>query len=172
MAKEKTSNAADPNTNPVADTVDLSEWEGQGFIRLNPEPRYYNVDGAGPLQCVVIDRASMPSRKKAGESNAYYTCIAMKRCANGPVIDAETGDVHEQRDIEPGDTIRVGARHQIDDTFPKVCGKAAMVLVKPLRKVTTSNNRTVWQFAIMARKLSGPEREKLAQFSLSDFDDI
>lgn len=162
MAKKNDNNANRP---------DHSELERMGFIRLNPEPRYWNAEGATTLFCVVVDRASLRSKKVQGE-NAYYTCIAMAQSKNGPLTDPDTGEVTEQRDIEPGDTIRVGARHQIDDTFPKVCGKAAMVAVKPLQKVMTGNNREVWQFYIGARPLTPEERAKLAQFNLSDFESL
>jgi hypothetical protein len=168
MAKKDNDN--NTTTTEPAPKVDLSEFEREGFIRLNPEPRYWNADGAGTLFCVVLDRASMRSKKLPGE-NAYYTCIAMRRSKNGPIINPETGDVTE-RDIEPGDTIRVGARHQIDDTFPRVCGKAAMVAIKPLQKVATGNNREVWQFAIMAKPLTPEERAMFAQFNLSDFESL
>lgn len=158
--------ARKPRIEPV--TVDLSAYESEGFVRLNPEPRYYNVEGADPLMCVVLDRS------QAGkiQANAYYTCVAFSHGKNGDITNQETGEVYAQPAIEPGDVIRVGARHQIDDTFPKVVGRKAMVLLKPIRKVMTANDREVWQFAIMARPLRESEAIKLAAFTLADFETI
>jgi len=146
----------------------FAQFEAEGFVRLNPEPRYYNAEGADPLFCVVVDRQVLKSKKGKGE-NAFYTCIAMRPCKNGPMIDKDTGEQIETS-FEPGDTVRVGARHQIEDTFHRIVGKAALVLVQPLAKVATSTGREVWQFFIAAKPLSAEERELFAQFNLSDFD--
>ena len=169
MADSKKENESKPETEEFK--VDLSEFTDEGFIRLNPEPRYYNVDGAGTLWCIVLDRTQTPS-KKFKDDNVHYTCVAMKECRNGPILNKDTGVVEEQPLIRPGDTIRVGGRHQIDHTFPKVCGKKALVVLKPLRKVPTAGGQEVWQFAILAKPLTPKLEEQFAQFHLGEFESL
>jgi len=172
---EKTTGAKKALTAAESKALDLAaQFEKDGFLNLSPEPRYWNVEGADPLLCVVLARHSQKQKGKNGTSVGYYSCVAMNDGKNGDYIDTESGEVITPPPWQPGDILRIGARHQIDDAFGyagknKVVGRKAIVALIPIEKVKTHSGNTVWRFKIMARRMSPSEEKRFTSFQLGEF---
>lgn len=141
-----------------------------GFVQLNPDPVYYNIEGAEPLLGVVLDRGSF---KKRGESEqAHYEVLVLKDFMNGASVDPETGEIRKEAEkIGRGSIIRLGEKAQVKQYLTKVVRKAAKVLILPQGKVRTSSGNSCWQFKFYAKPLSAEEVE----FAMSQgihFDDL
>ena len=131
----------------------------EGFVELNPDPVYYNIDGAEPLLGIVLDRGSF--RKRGESEQAHYDVLVLQTFVNGASIDPETGEVRKEAEtIERGSIIRLGEKAQVKQYLSKVVRKAAKVLIVPQGKVGSRavSNRTtsaVRAQSLRAEPLSG-----------------
>ena len=142
----------------------------EGFVELNPDPVYYNIDGAEPLLGIVLDRGSF--RKRGESEQAHYDVLVLQTFVNGASIDPETGEVRKEAEtIERGSIIRLGEKAQVKQYLSKVVRKAAKVLIVPQGKVRTSSGNSCWQFKFYAKPLSSSEVE-FARKQGIQFDDL
>lgn len=144
--------------------------QANGYVELNPDPIYYNIEGAEPLCGIVLDRGSF--RKRGEAEQAHYDVLVLQDFLNGPSVDKGTGEVkRESEQIERGTIIRLGEKAQVKQYLGKVLKKAAKVLIVPQGKVRTSSGNACWQFKFYAKPLEAHEVDFARSHGIS-FDDL
>ena len=132
--------------------------DNEGFQQLNPDPIYYNIEGAEPLMGIPLSSGSF--QKKGEKEQKHYDILVMRDFVNGPRVDKDGVVTVEAEEIESGTVIRLGDKAQVRQYVAPLVGKAAMLLIEPRGKVQTSRGNSCWTFRFYARALSKEERKE------------